>query len=203
MAETARRKGIRDERVLAALEDVERHRFVPLALRPAAYKDRALPIGRDQTISQPSLVARMAEALHLSGQERVLEVGTGSGYGAAILGRLAAEVHSVERHPELADRAAAALRETGAGNVHVHTGDGRLGWPEGAPYDGAVVTAAAREVPVAVREQVRDGGRIVAPLGPVGPQGQRLTLLCRRGPRWSSQDLGGVAFVPLERGVPE
>jgi protein-L-isoaspartate(D-aspartate) O-methyltransferase len=160
-----RARGIEDERVLAAMERVPRERFVPERLRDLAYADEALPIGAGQTVSQPYVVAFICEALGLGGSERVLDVGTGSGYQAAVLAELAAEVHSVERIPELAERALGALADAGYERVRVHVGDGTRGLPGYAPYDGIAVAAAAREVPRPLWEQLREGARIVLPLG--------------------------------------
>jgi len=157
-----RARGIRDERVLDAMAHVRRERFVPETLRHAAYADAALPIGHGQTISQPYMVARICEELRLRGDERVLDVGTGSGYQAAVLAELAAEVHSIERIPELADSARAALAETG---VHVHVGDGALGLPEHAPFDGIAVAAATSAAPSALLEQLTPRARLVIPVG--------------------------------------
>jgi len=160
-----RRRGIDDERVLAAMARVPREVFVPEELRDYAYEDAALPLAYGQTVSQPFIVAVTCQALRLSGEERVLDVGTGSGYAAAVLAELAREVHSVERIPELAESARASLAAAGYDRVRVHVGDGWLGLPEHAPYDGIAVAAAAPEVPPALWEQLRDGARIVLPLG--------------------------------------
>ena len=154
-------RGIRSTRVLAAMDRIPRERFVPAAARRLAYVDRALPIGSSQTISQPYIVALMTEALSLSGCETVLEIGTGSGYQTAILAELAAEVVSVERHGELSREAAAILVEFGYTNITLVDGDGTLGWPERAPYDRIIVTAAAGHIPPALEEQLADGGILV------------------------------------------
>ncbi len=157
--EQIERRGLRSARLLAAFRKVPRHLFVPVELRDRAYDDGPLPIGKGQTISQPYIVALMTSLLALEGNERVLEIGTGSGYQAAILGELAKEVHTVERHAGLALRAAEVLSQLGYRNVHVHTGDGSLGWPEAAPYDGIVVTAAAAAPPPPLLDQLpREGG---------------------------------------------
>jgi protein-L-isoaspartate(D-aspartate) O-methyltransferase len=177
-----RARGIRDARVLEAMARVERERFVPEELRGVAYADAALPIGHGQTISQPYMVARICEELHLHGDERVLDVGTGSGYQAAVLAELAAEVHSIERIPELAERARRALA---GGGVHVHVGDGTHGLPEHAPFDGIAVAAAADEAPPALLEQLAAHGRLVIP---VGPQRQQVLRVY--------SDSGIVATVP-------
>jgi protein-L-isoaspartate(D-aspartate) O-methyltransferase len=190
-------RGIRDRRVLEAMRDIPRDRFVEEALAPRAYEDGPLSIGVGQTISQPYIVALMTEALGLVGSEHVLEVGTGSGYGAAVLGRLAREVYTVERHPILADQAALRLASLGFVNVHVLTGDGTLGLPEQAPFEAIVVTAAGPRVPPALLEQLAVGGRIVIPVGE-HPDHQRLQRIDRQSRvQFQATDLGGVAFVPL------
>lgn len=159
-----RGRGVTDERVLAAMETVPRHQFVPVSQQGSAYVDGPLPIGQGQTISQPYMVARMTELLRLQPTDRVLEVGTGSGYQAAVLAELAAEVWTIERHDDLAKRAAALLERLGYANVHVVTGDGTLGIPEHAPYDGIIVTAGAPAVPEALRQQMAVGGQMVIPV---------------------------------------
>jgi protein-L-isoaspartate(D-aspartate) O-methyltransferase len=159
-----RGRGIADERLLAVMDELPRHLFVPERLQNRAYDDEPQSIGTGQTISQPYIVARMTELLGLTGRETVLEVGTGSGYQAAILGRLASEVWTIERHPDLAERATAILSELGSENVHVVVGDGTLGLPEHGPYDAIIVTAAAPSVPPALREQLAIGGRMVIPI---------------------------------------
>jgi protein-L-isoaspartate(D-aspartate) O-methyltransferase len=178
-----RRRGIRDERVLAAMGRVPRELFVPPPLRAAAYDDAALPIGWDATISQPYMVAAIAELLGLRGDERVLDVGTGSGYQAAVLAELAAEVVGIERVPTLAEQARAALAAAGHPEVEVRMGDGTLGVPDRAPFDAIAIAAAAEEVPPALYEQLAVGGRLVAPIG--SARGQRLHLVVRtpEGPR--------------------
>lgn len=186
---------ITDERVLDALGSVPRAEFVPAEHRSAAHDDVALPLGHDQTISQPLVVAVMTQALDLSPSDRVLEIGTGSGYQAAVLRRLAAHVVTVERIGALADEAAARLARLGVDHVEVHTADGTLGWPDGAPYDAVVVTAGGPEVPPPLRGQLADGGRLVAPVGP--RHAQELVRVRRRGDRTECEDLGPVAFVPL------
>jgi protein-L-isoaspartate(D-aspartate) O-methyltransferase len=158
-------RGIRDERVLAAMRKVPRHLFIPEASRDQAYADRALPIGCDQTISQPYMVAVMTALLNLNGSERVLEVGTGSGYQAAILAELAADVFTIERIPALAETAKQLLADLGYHNVHVLTADGTVGAPEYAPFDRILVAAAAPEIPEPLMEQLNDGGILVAPVG--------------------------------------
>ena len=190
-------RGVHDRRVLSAMREFPRDRFVDAALADRAYEDVPLSIGVGQTISQPYMVALMPEALGLVGTERVLEIGAGSGYGAAVLGRLAREVYTVERHPELAEVAAARLASLGFINVHVVTGDGTLGLPTQAPFEAIVVTAAGPRVPPALLEQLSVGGRLVIPVGEK-PDLQRLLRIDREGPdRLRHTDLGGVAFVPL------
>ena len=187
---------VRDVRVLSAMGQVPREAFVPEAQRAQAYADHPLPIGLEQTISQPFVVAFMAEAAGLQGSQRVLEVGTGSGYGAAVLSHLAGEVWTVERHGELADRARERLARLGYDTVHVITGDGSKGLPEHAPFDAIVVTAAAEVVPRAYLEQLVDGGRLVIPVGPAAGN-QRMYRFTRRGEDHTTDDLGPFRFVPL------
>ena len=187
-------RGVRDPRVLEALRAVPRHEFVPPEQRMHAYEDRPLPIGEGQTISQPYIVAVMTELLALEGSERVLEIGTGSGYQAAVLGRLAREVYSIEIVPELAARAAKDLERLGYANVHVRQGDGYRGWPEHAPFDAILVTAAPGHVPEPLVEQLALGGRMVLPLGGVFQDLVRVT----RGAEGVRQErLLGVRFVPM------
>lgn len=201
MVEDLRRRGILDERVLDAMESIPRERFVDEALRDKAYSDRSLPIGEQQTISQPWIVARMSEALQPDGTGRVLEVGTGSGYHAAILSRLFEQVYSVERIPALSRKARTAVREIGIENVHFKIFDGSYGWGEFAPYRGIVVTASAPEVPRPFLEQLDDGGRLVLPLatGPsqAGEAEQVLSRFIRRGSGFERESLGPCKFVPL------
>jgi protein-L-isoaspartate(D-aspartate) O-methyltransferase len=172
-----RGRDITDERVLAAMTHVPRELFVPEALRSRAYDDAALPIGAGQTISQPYMVARICETLALRGGERVLDVGTGSGYQAAVLAELATEVHTIERVPELAERARETLARLGYGSVHVHVGDGTLGVPEHAPFAAIAVAAAAPRAPQALYEQLEPRGRLVVPVG--RRRGQDLQLIVR------------------------
>ena len=173
-----RRRDIDDERVLEAMARVPREKFVPPSIAARAYDDAALPIGEGQTISQPYMVARICEALSLRGGERVLDVGTGSGYQAAVLAELAGEVHTIERIPELAEDARATLEAAGYGDrVHVHVGDGTLGLPEHAPYDAIAVAAAAPGLPSTIYEQLVERGRLVVPVG--GRRGQQLQLIVR------------------------
>jgi len=187
---------VHDLRVLKAIEEVPRERFVSPDLASRAYEDNPLPIGEGQTISQPLIVAIMSEALDLKGDERVLEVGTGSGYQAAVLAHLAREVVSVERFPTLAQEARERLESLHLENVSVNvTEEGSIGWPDGAPYDAILVTAAAPYVPQALLDQVKDGGRIVIPVGP--RNSQELLVVTRRGDRVARKSLGGCRFVPL------
>jgi protein-L-isoaspartate(D-aspartate) O-methyltransferase len=172
-----RRRDVVDERVLAAMERVPRELFVPDKLRDRAYEDAALPIGDGQTISQPYMVARICEALSLTGPERVLDVGTGSGYQAAVLAELAAEVDTIERIPELAERARANLETAGYGRVGVHVGDGSRGLPERAPFDAIAVAAAAPQLPRTLYEQLEPRGRLVVPVG--RRRMQRLEVIVR------------------------
>jgi protein-L-isoaspartate(D-aspartate) O-methyltransferase len=194
-----RRRGISDERVLAAMERVPREEFVPDRLRDFAYEDAALPLEHGQTVSQPFIVAFICEGLGLIGDERVLDVGTGSGYQAAVLAELAAEVDSIERVPELAEGARRALDRAGYGRVRVHIGDGTLGLPELAPFDGIAVAAATGEVPRELWDQLEDGGRIVLPLG--RRRGQRLSVLERTGDEARLVSSVPARFVPLVQGT--
>lgn len=195
IANQLRARGITSKRVLAAMESVPRHLFVPEPLQAAAYDDRALPIDCEQTISQPYIVGLMTQALELSGSERVLEIGTGSGYQTAILSRLAAEVYSIERHAELSQQAQATLQQLGCDNVHLRVGDGTQGWPEVAPFDRIIVTAAAVKCPPALLEQLGDPGRLVIPLGPQAQQ--ELVAIVRYGGKDYTISLCPCRFVPL------
>jgi protein-L-isoaspartate(D-aspartate) O-methyltransferase len=188
-------RGLRNERVLAAFEQVPRHLFVPEEYRFSAYDDSPLPIGFSQTISQPYIVALMTDRLELSGDERVLEIGTGSGYQAAILSILVEEVHTVEFIPELATNAEETLKALGLDNVHVHVGDGSLGWPEAAPYNGILVAAAAPQVPKVLLDQLEEGGRLILPVGARGMQ--NLEIWERNGDEFKNKIETAVAFVPL------
>lgn len=193
-----RRRGISDEAVLRAMNLVPRHAFVPDSQARAAYADCALPIGYGATISQPYVVALMTAALRTAPGLRVLEVGTGSGYQAAILAACDATVFSIERVPQLHERAARALTETGFGSVTMRLGDGSRGWPEEAPFDRILVTAAAPDVPTALREQLGDGGILVAPVG--DDRSQTVRRYRKRGAEFDVEDLEGVRFVPLIAG---
>ena len=198
-------RGIRDERVLEALRMVPREAFVPERLAEFAYGDAPLPIGEEQTISQPFVVALMAEALEIRPEDKVLEIGAGSGYAAAVLSRLAGEVWTIERHPSLAREARERMERLGYRNVEVLHGDGTLGWPEHAPYDAIVVAAGAPEVPPALLDQLAANGRLVIPVGP-NLLTQNLVRV-RRRPDGTvvRENLGGVRFVPLigAQGWPE
>lgn len=197
MVETdLRGRGIHDEAALRAMATVPRERFVPKARARSAYEDRALPIASGQTISQPYIVAAMTEAAGVGPGDRVLEVGTGSGYGAAVLRETGATVATIERHAELAATAAATLADNGYGDVEVVVGDGTLGWPDGAPYDAIVVTAAGPRPPPALFAQLAEGGRLVMPIGKRAGE-QRLACHVRVGDAFEPHWLGGVRFVPL------
>ena len=189
------RRGLHEPRLIAAFEQVPRHCFVPEGVRYAAYDDMPLPIGYDQTISQPYIVALMTSLLELNGDERILELGTGSGYQAAILGNLAAEVHTLELVPELGEAADRLLRELGYTNVHVHIGDGSLGWSPAAPYPGIIAAAAAPEVPRPLLEQLAEGGRLVLPVA--DRQNQLLKVFTRRQNEYVERVVTSVAFVPM------
>lgn len=199
VARQLHRRGILDARVLAAFEAVPRHLFVPKEFRDQAYEDCPLPIGHGQTISQPFIVAYMLQMLDLNGTERVLEVGTGSGYAAALLAHLAREVHTVELEPVLAERARGMLSALNVGNVFVHLGDGSLGWAESAPYEAILVSAAAMDVPQSLLEQLTDPGRMILPVG--GRGGQHLELWRRSASAFACETLLPVAFVPLRGGT--
>jgi protein-L-isoaspartate(D-aspartate) O-methyltransferase len=190
-----RNRGVRDERLLGAMEDVPRHLFVGEAYRGDAYSDTPLPIGRGQTISQPYMVAAMTECLALQGSEVVLEVGTGSGYQAAILAKLARKVYTVERIPRLASRAREVLGQVGATNVVALEGDGSVGLAEHAPYDAILIAAGVRRIPEAILPQLADGGRLAVPVG--GRDHQVLVLVRRSGDDFQESRLTPCVFVPL------
>jgi protein-L-isoaspartate(D-aspartate) O-methyltransferase len=190
-----RSRGIHDPRVLDAMLRVPRHEFVPGESRTQAYEDRPLSIGEEQTISQPLIIAISLQALALTGSESVLEIGTGSGYQTALLSLLAKEVHSVERHASLAQRAETTLRQLGFNNAKVTVGDGSRGWKEHAPYDAILVSAAAPAVPPSLVEQLADGGRMVVPVGP--SYTQELLLIRTHGNSITTNTLDGCRFVPL------
>ena len=196
VADQLRARGIGDERVLAAMAAVPREAFLEPEAQGAAYRDAAIAIPEGQTMSQPWVVARMTELLRIVPGDRVLEIGTGSGYQAAILGTLGARVRTIERHPRLADAARQRLVEQGIGDVEVEVGDGSGGAPDGAPWDGIIVTAAAPIVPPSLPGQLAIGGRLVIPVGPRGSQ--ELLAIERRGPQdWFTESDGAVVFVPL------
>ena len=189
------RREIRDKRVLAAMSRVPREMFVPSGYWHAAYEDRPLPIGQGQTISQPLIVAMMTEALELGGEENVLEVGTGSGYQAAILAELARWVVTVERHSELAEKAAETLKKLGYANVEVHLAEAKLGWPPQAPYNAMVVSAGAPTVPKDLLDQLAVGGRLIIPVGP--RYEQNLLKVVKKEHGTAIEDLGPCRWVPL------
>jgi protein-L-isoaspartate(D-aspartate) O-methyltransferase len=190
-----RRRGVSDAGVLAAMGAVRREQFVPQEFRQRAYEDAPLPIGEGQTISQPYIVAAMTAALRLSGGERVLEIGTGCGYQAAILSHLAKIVFTIESRSELASTAAARLERLGYTNVHVHCGDGTLGLPDFAPFDAILVAAAAPAVPEPLRSQLAEGGRLILPVGDA--ENQELLYLERHGNSYETRTLEACRFVPL------
>jgi protein-L-isoaspartate(D-aspartate) O-methyltransferase len=195
LVEVLRQKGVRDLSVLRAVQMVPRHLFVPESVRHRAYDDAALPIGSGQTISQPYVQARYLELISLTGKEKVLEIGTGSGYQTALLGLLASMVFSVERVPQLAQSARQALATAGIRNVTILVGDGTLGWRPFAPYDAILVSAASPEVPAPLVEQLAEGGRMVIPLG--DRDAQTLTVVERQGQGVRSRTVADVRFVPL------
>jgi protein-L-isoaspartate(D-aspartate) O-methyltransferase len=187
-------RGVKDPRVLSALLKVERHRFVPEEYLNSSYSDQPLPIGEGQTISQPYIVALMTELLELKGEEKVLEIGTGSGYQAAILGELAKEVYTIEIIESLASKAKNLLLELGYQNIKVKAGDGYLGWPDVAPFDAIIVTAAPDHIPKPLIEQLKEGGRMVVP---VGTYTQELKKIIKRSGKIETTDVIPVVFVPM------
>ncbi|MGI8784957.1 MAG: protein-L-isoaspartate(D-aspartate) O-methyltransferase [Acidobacteriota bacterium] len=190
-----RARGIHDERVLEAMQTVPRELFVPVTLQNRAYEDGPLPIGENQTISQPYMVASMTQLLELHGGERVLEIGTGSGYQTAVLAGLCRKVYSVERHAELAERARQILHQIGVSNVDIRVGDGTLGWPEHAPYDAILVTAGGSRIPPDYKEQLGDGGHLVIPLE--HEEAHLLYRITRKAGQWISEPIERCTFVPL------
>ena len=188
-------RGVDDERVLAAMREVPRHRFVPEPLRAKAYGDHSLPIGHGQTISQPSVVGLMTQRLAVEPGQKVLEIGTGSGYQAAVLSRIARTVYSLERIDELARSAAHAIAELGYQNVSVKAFDGTYGYPAAAPFDRILITAGTAEIPDTLLAQLAVGGRLVAPVGP--PERQRIRVVRRRKTDFAREDGEEVVFVPL------
>ncbi len=193
--EQIEQRGLNRARLLEAMRAVPRHLFVPEGQRHDAYSDGALRIGQGQTISQPYIVALMSDLLRLHGDETVLEVGTGSGYQAAVLAHLAAQVHSIERHERLSKEAGQTLQALEIANIELHIGDGTLGLPQHAPYQAIVVTAAAPKVPQPLFDQLDDGGRLVLPVGP--RYHQMLEVWRRRGDQLVKETIAAVAFVPL------
>jgi len=189
-------RDIRDRRVLAVMGQVPRHLFVAPSSREFAYQDYPLPIAEGQTISQPYIVALMTQCLELRGGERVLEIGTGSGYQAAVLSLLVSKVYTIEYHAALAETAAGLLTKLGYSNVEVRSGDGFFGWPENAPFDGIIVTCAARRVPDALFEQLKEGGRLVIPLGDAGDV-QRLVRVRKVKGKPVEEEITLVRFVPM------
>ena len=197
VAEQIEARGVTDPRVLAAMAKVPRHLFVPEAYRAEAYQDHPLPIGHGVTISQPYIVALMTELAQVGPGDKVLEIGTGSGYQAAVLAELGAEVYTIEVLEPLARKARALLESLGYTKVHARHGDGYAGWPEAAPFDAIVVTAAPPEVPEALKVQLAEGGRLVIP---VGSRYQELKVIVRRGDRFVSRTVIPVRFVPMVHG---
>lgn len=188
-------RGIKDQNVLDAFLKVERHKFIPTDLASNAYADFPLPIGNGQTISQPYIVALMTECLSLTGKEKVLEIGTGSGYQAAILAELSKEVYSVERFENLAKMAQGVLNELGYANIKIKVGDGTLGWPEEAPFDRIIITAASPRIPLLLTEQLKDNAKLIMPLGE--SFSQVLTLFEKKKDKLESTQICGCVFVPL------
>jgi protein-L-isoaspartate(D-aspartate) O-methyltransferase len=190
-----RRRGIHDQRVLEAMAKIPRHSFVSSEYQAAAYEDRPLPIGEGQTISQPYMVAVMTQSLELKGGERVLEIGTGSGYQTATLAELAKTIFTMERIQVLIQKAQKVLQSLGYENIFFLHGDGTKGWPENSPFDGIIVTAGAPEIPQKLTSQLADGGRLVIPVGP--RYTQTLYKVTRKGNRFLEEDITGCVFVPL------
>jgi protein-L-isoaspartate(D-aspartate) O-methyltransferase len=197
--EQLQQRGIASKRVLDAMGKVERHRFVPDELRDQAYEDHPLPIGEGQTISQPYIVAFMTETLNIKETDRILEIGTGSGYQAAILGELGKEVYTIEIVPSLAQKSGSLLQRLGYKNVFVKMGDGYLGWPDHAPFDVIIVTCSPSHVPKALQDQLKEGGRMIIPVGEKFTQ--ELVLLKKKSGKMSSQSRMPVLFVPMKDGA--
>ena len=193
--EQLKARGIYDPQVLAAMETVPRELFVPEEYRESAYRDGPLPIGEGQTISQPYMVALMTQCLKLTATERVLEIGTGSGYQLAVLLEITPQVFSVERLPSVAQRALENLTRLGHENLHIKIDDGTCGWPEETPFDGIIVTAGAQEIPAALKEQLADGGRLIIPVGP--RYSQMLYRITRKGKQFQEEEFTACVFVPL------
>lgn len=198
LVERLRDKGIRNEAVLSVIGETPRHIFLDEALAHRAYEDTALPIGHNQTISQPYIVARMTELILESSPRRVLELGTGSGYQAAILAQLVDELYSVERIAPLLDRAKERFRKLGLRNLSARHSDGGMGWPERGPFDAVIVTAAPAELPVELLRQLKDGGRMIVPLGDAK---QSLTIVTKRGSSYEQKVVEPVMFVPFLPGT--
>lgn len=190
------RRGVRDPRTLAAMRETPRESFAPAELADLAYADSPLPIPCGQSISQPYVVALMIEAAELDSESRVLEVGAGTGYAAAVMGQIAARVYAIERHETLASSAAARMRRLGYDHIELRAGDGSLGWPEAAPFDAIVVSAGGPAAPEALLRQLKVGGRLVMPIGPTKGE-QRLMKFTRTPDGFTQRDLGAVAFVPM------
>lgn len=188
-------RGINDRKVLKVMGKIPREKFVPQDYQFQAYEDGPLPIGRGQTISQPYMVALMTQLLALKGEEKVLEVGTGSGYQAAILACLAKKVYTIERHRELFEKARQVFQKLSLKNIEAKWGNGFQGWPEKGPFEAIIVTAAAEKIPPSLVDQLKDGGRLVAPVG--SSFGQRLLRITKKGRRLEKEDFGGCVFVPL------
>lgn len=188
-------RGIKDQSVLDVFRKIERHRFIPEDLRTSSYADFPVPIGESQTISQPYIVALMTECLGLKGNEKILEVGTGSGYQAAILAELAREVYTIERFESLSKRADSILRELGYANIKIRVGDGTLGWPEEASFDRIIITAATPRIPLPLTQQLKESGRLILPLGE--NFSQILTLVEKKKNKLVSTGICGCVFVPL------
>ena len=193
---TIQDRGISDPRVLAAMQTVPRHRFVPDRLLSVAYADRPLPIGEGQTISQPYVVALMTESLNLSGNHRVLEIGTGSGYQAAVLAKIVQEVYSIEIKEKLHRESSRLLKDLGFANVKTRHGDGYFGWREAAPFDAIMITAAINHIPPPLLKQLTEGGRLILPLGNPFSY-QNLTLVTKTGGNFTTKQITGVLFVPM------
>jgi len=193
--EQIEKRGVKDPDVLAAMQAVERHHFVPGQWRYRAYADSPLPIGEGQTISQPYIVALMTETLDLEKDEKVLKVGTGSGYQAAVLAQICDHVYTIEINKKLGKRAKDLLSELGYGTVHVKIGDGYKGWPEHSPFDGIIVTCAPADIPKPLKDQLAEGGRLVIPVG--GGSFQKLVVLTKREGEWDKRTIAPVRFVPM------
>ena len=197
VASQVARRGVTDQGVLEAMREVPREAFVGAGMEEFAYEDAPLPIAAGQTISQPYIVALMIEAAQIKPNDRVLDVGTGSGYAAAVLSRLAGKVFSIERHRKLADSARRVLNKLKYTNVEVRHGDGTLGWADASPFDAILVAAGGPEVPEALRRQLKIGGRLVIPIGEVGAIQELMKVVCDGENRFHEEDLGPVTFVPL------